>query len=133
MSFSLLLFKQSSIPFLPLKEGKLHIFACAAVLQQELTKLHKRIACGEAQRFQHFLFPSTASTTANFWVVSATILPLAFLLCSPVCHPRATTVSCEVRQVTGLEEQRLLLEAAMEGKNNLIFKLILGSDVPFIE
>lgn len=50
----LYLSKQSSNHFLPFKEVKLHIFACVAVLQQELTKLHKGTACGEAQRFQHF-------------------------------------------------------------------------------
>lgn len=86
---------QSSNPFLPLTEVKLHIFARVAILQQELTKLHKRTACGEAQCFQHFLLPGTTSTTANFWVVSATILSLGFLLCSPLCHPRAMTVSCD--------------------------------------
>lgn len=120
--------KQSSKLFLLLKEGKLHIFACVAVLQQELTKFHKRIAWGEAQHFQHF-----------FCFQVQLLLQQIFGLLPPLfCHsdfcfvlPYVTRERrlCRVtRQATGLEGQShnamIIAGGCNGGKNNLIFKLI---------
>lgn len=78
------------------EKGNYTFFACAAQLQQEFKKLHEGIACGEAHCFQHFFVSRYNFYYSKFLgCFHPKILSLAFLLCSPVCHPRAMTVSCD--------------------------------------